>query len=150
MEVLIVYEGGHGRTRKVAELMAKAVEDAGSAATVAPVGEADAAAVADVDALLTGCWVQGRIPFGGKPTRKMADWIRSLPPLAGTPAAAFCTYRFFPLAYSDAVARTAESLQAMQAGLESRGADVVATKTIHPRRADEVAAPLVREVLAAA
>jgi len=147
MEMLIVYDGQHGHTRKAAEAMARAAVAAGAEAAVKPMDMAEPNDAVRADALVAGCWVKGHVPFGGAQTGRMIDWIERLPVLDGKPAASFCTYGLFPRLFADAVARTGETLNRLEAGLKEKGAEVVTTHAIHRRTPDDGAAAFVGSVL---
>jgi flavodoxin len=147
MDVLIVHDGQSGRTRKAAEAMARTAAASGAEATVKSVEVATPDDAAQADVLVAGCWVKGKVPFGDAQASRMASWIEGLPALDGKPAGAFCTYRGFPLLFADAVARTGETLNRLKAGLEAKGADVVATHTVDRDSPDRGVAEFVAEVL---
>ncbi|MDH3470794.1 MAG: hypothetical protein OEM94_05715 [Acidimicrobiia bacterium] len=147
MEMLIVYEGERGHTRKAAQAMARAAVAVGAEATVKPIEMAEPNDAVRADALVAGCWVKGNVPFGGAETGRMIDWIERLPAMDGKPAGAFCTYGLFPRLFADAVARTGETLNRIEAGLGAKGVEVVTTHAIHRRSPDDGAAAFVGSVL---
>ena len=114
MKVAIVYDSSTGKTMQAARDMAAIVRDAGHKCTVYPVKEADPAEVAAADAILIGSWTHGLVFFFQRATYATLDFIESLGPLNGKPAAVFCTY---------AVA-TGKMLPKMTERLSASGANV--------------------------
>ena len=147
MDLLIVYDGSRGHTVKAVEAMARAAATTGAKARAVHIDLTDPDEVGSAHALVAGCWVKGNVPFGGPQFGRMADWMERMPSMGGRPAGAFCTYGFFPMFFADAVAHTGEALALMRAGLEAKGANVVATRAIHRRSAEKGAADFVTSVL---
>lgn len=147
MDLLIVYDGADRSTRRTAELLAEAASAEEAAVIVKPVATATSDDVAGVGALIPGCGVKMRVPFGGEPTHEMAEWIRRLPTMEGRPVGVFCTYTFFPILFADAVTRTAETLNEMGSALEAKGANLLASQAFRRRSSPERATRLVHSVL---
>lgn len=147
MDLYIVFDTDGGGTRRAAESLAAAGSTEGAEVMLEPVATAAADDVANASALVVGCGVNMKVPFGGERPRQLASWINKLPPLEGKPAGVFCTYSSFPVLFSDAVARTAETLNQLSMALETRGARVVATHAFQRRSREKDSASLVRSVL---
>jgi flavodoxin len=147
MDLYIVYDRDGGGTRRAAESLAEAASTEGAEVMLMPVASAAADEVANAKALVVGCGVNMRVPFGGERPHQMASWVSKLPLLEGKPAGVFCSYSQFPILFSDAVARTAETLNELSMALETAGARVVATHAFQRRSREKSAAPLVRSVL---
>jgi len=147
MDLYIVYNSDGGGTERAAEALAEAGSTQGAEVVLTPVATAAADEVANASALVVGCGVNMKVPFGGERPRQLASWITKLPPLEGKPAGVFCTYSSFPVLFSDAVARTAETLNELSTALEATGARVVATHALQRRSRGKGAASLVHSVL---
>lgn len=147
MDILIVYDRADRATRRTAELLAGAASAKDADVMVKTVATATPEDVASAGALIPGCGVRVRFPFGGERTHEMAGWIGRLPPLEGKPVGVFCTYAFFPVLFADAVTRTAETLHEMGGALEARGATVVASQAFRRGADPERTVPLVQTVL---
>ena len=114
MNVAIVFDSATGTTRAAAEEMAKAVRTAGHVCTVLSVQDADPAIVSASDAICVGSWTQGLFVLFQHATKATMEFIDSLGPLDGKPAAVFCTYKL----------AVGGMLPKMAARLEGRGANV--------------------------
>jgi flavodoxin len=148
MVILVVYESPRGRARDTAEAVARAAASHGVATLISSIDEDVAKRVAkSADALIAGCWISGKVPFGGAPTQRMFDWIESLPPLEGKPVGVFCMYKFFPNTFADMATRTAEVESTLASSFEVIGGNVVASSSINLKSIDEGAALLVEMVL---
>jgi flavodoxin len=143
MEILVAYEGRRGRARQAADAVADAAASRGVAALIRAIDEVEPAHLTTTAAVIAGCWTVGKVPFGDRPTRRMARWVETLPPLDGKPVGLFCTYRFFPHTFADMTTRTAETLHDLSHRFELNGAKVVATRSINLRSIDSDAAKLV-------
>jgi flavodoxin len=148
MEILVAYDGEHGQIRQVADAVADAAAFRGVATILLTVGDIDSAHIDSADAVIAGCWTPGDVPFGGKPTRRMATWIDGLPPLNDKPVGVFCLFRFFPHTFADTTTRVAESLNQLSSRFEMKGANVAVTQSIHTKSIDEDATRLVDALLA--
>lgn len=147
MDLLVVFDGAVRGTRRVAETLGEAAAATGAEVRVASIATATPGDVARAGALLVGCSVKVRVPFGGNRPRPLAEWIRNVAGLEGKPAGAFCSYSFYPVLFADAVARTAETLHRLGEALREQGARVVGTHSFHRRSPAEGAAEFVRSVL---
>jgi flavodoxin len=147
MDLFIVYDSDGGGTRRIAESLAEAASAEAAEVMLKTVARATSDDVASAGALLVGCGMNVKVPFGGARTHQMARWVSQLQPLAGKPAGVFCAYSSFPVFFSDAVARTAETLNELSMRLEATGATVVATHAFSRRSPDEGAVGLVHSVL---
>jgi flavodoxin len=143
MEILVAYDGEHGQIRQVADAVADAAASRGVATILLSVGDIEPTHVDSADGVIAGCWTPGDVPFGGKPTRRMATWIDSLPPLNNKPVGVFCLFRFFPHTFADTTTRVAESLDQLSNRFEMKGANVAVTQSIHTKSIDEDATLLV-------
>ena len=90
---------------------------------VLPIDQVGIAELASADALVVGTWVEGLVVAAVRPARAMRRWLADLPPLAGRPAAVFCTYGVSPRAAGDEI----------RDALEQRGAVVVAQTSFAAR-----------------
>ena len=91
VRVLILYETRRGFTLTVARAIRDEIRSRGPSATTAPIGVVDAGTVAAADAFVVGSWTQGLIVAKVGPSDAALEGIAALPPLAGRPAAVFCT-----------------------------------------------------------
>ena len=114
---------------------------------LAALPDAGPAELAEADALIAGCWMPGKAPFGDEPMRRLISWIESLEPLNGKPIGVYCTYRFFPHTFADTATRTAETEHLLQAKFEDKGGKVYAKRAIHINSIEEDAAALIDAVL---
>jgi hypothetical protein len=137
MKVLVVYESRGGITKRVAEMLAKAIGAEGHEAVLRPLAQASPQEVEGADALLVGTWVEGYILFGVRPARAVRTWLARLPTLPGTPAGVFCTYAIHPRG----------TLAELRRGLETDGANVLAEHAFHRRRPEVGAEAFVRDFL---
>jgi flavodoxin len=147
MDVLVAYESDRGRARHAAEALAHAAASHGVPTLTLPIDEVEPTHLAGVDAIIAGCWMPGKVPFGDMPTRRLGRWIDQLPPCEGRPAAVFCTYRFLPHTFADTATRTAETLSELSTRFELRGARIATTRAIWTRFVDKGAAILVDDLL---
>lgn len=145
--VVVVCESQRGRASAVAEAARDAVRARGFEATVGVMEDVAPSTIAAADALIAGCWMPGKAPFGDEPMQRMMDWIESLDPLDGKPIGIFCTYRFFPHTFSDTATRTAETEHLLQARFEGKGGRIAAKRSIHVNSITEDTAALVESVL---
>ncbi len=126
--VLIAVESRGGHTRAKAEEIAAVLGRRGSRVTVTTLAQADLQQIAAADMLVVGTWVEGFVVAGVRPARATRRWLEKLPPLGGTPVAAFCTYGFNPKG----------ALEELSGTLEARGGRVVGTAAFGPRGGDRV------------
>ncbi|MCP3975057.1 MAG: hypothetical protein GY720_11260 [bacterium] len=147
MDLLVVYESELGRGRDAADAIAKAAAAHGVATLIRSIDEFEPFHLEPADALVAGCWTQGKVPFGDAPTRNLAAWIEELPDLGGMPVGVFCTYRFFPHTFADMATRTAETEAELANRFESKGGEVVARVSINTGSIEEGADKLVESVL---
>ncbi len=115
MRVAIAFDSATGRTKTAAEKMAEMVRAAGHECTIHSIQEADPAVVSTADAVCIGSWCQGLFVLGQHATKASMEFIDSLEPLGGKPAAVFCTYKL----------AVGSMLTKMAARLEGRGARVI-------------------------
>ncbi len=147
MNVLVACEDDRGRSRRAAEAVADAAARHGVPTLLRSIDRVEAAHLEQADAIIAGCWLPGKVPFGDPPTRRMAGWIEGLPPLEGTPVGVFCLYRFMPHTFADTATRTAETLFELSSRFEAKGAEVAATRAIWTRFMDKGAGILVDRLL---
>lgn len=145
--VVVVCESQRGRAGEVAEAARDAVRSLGFGATIGVIDDLAPATIASADALIAGCWMPGKAPFGDQPMRRMIEWIDTLEPLEDKPIGVYCTYRFFPHTFADTATRTAETEHLLQAKFEERGGRVVAKRAIHLNSIEEQTASLAGDVL---
>jgi flavodoxin len=147
MAVLVVYESKQDHTRAVADAIADAVADYDVPTLTRSVDEAKPTHVESASVLIAGCITPGDVPFGGKPTQRMAAWINDLDSLEGKPVAVFCAYKFFPHTFADTTTRVAETLSKLTARFELRGGMVAASQGINLKSIDKGAKGLVDQIL---
>ena len=145
--LLVVCESKRGRAEAAADAVSSSVAARGVVATVGTIDEISPSQVAAADALIVGCWVPGRTPFGDDPMRRMAGWVDTLDAIDGKPVGIFCTYRFFPHTFADVATRTAETENGLARCFERKGAEIAAIRSIHFKSIDEGAGQLVESVL---
>jgi flavodoxin len=145
--VIVVCESQRGRAGKVAAAARDAARTRGFGATIGVIDDLAPATIGAADALIAGCWMPGKAPFGDEPMRRLISWIESLEPLNGKPIGVYCTYRFFPHTFADTATRTAETEHLLQAKFEDKGGKVYAKRAIHINSIEEDAAALVDAVL---
>jgi flavodoxin len=143
----VVCESQRGHAFEVAEAARDAAKERGFGATVGVMEDIAPSTIAVADALIAGCWMPGKAPFGDEPMQRMVDWIESLEPLEGKPIGIFCTYRFFPHTFADMATRTAETERGLKVRFEHKGGNVAAKRSIHMNSIKEDAAALVEAVL---
>lgn len=114
--VLVCYESVGGTTARAAHAIGDHVSAQGYRVRVLPIDQVGPAELASADALVVGTWVEGLVVAGVHPAKAMRRWLAGLPPLAGRPAAVFCTYGIAPRTATDE----------LNEALERRGAVVVA------------------------
>ena len=147
MAVLVVYESKRDHTRPVADAIADAVAEYDIPTLIRSVDETKPTHVKAATVLVAGCITPGDIPFGGKPTQRMATWINDLDSLEGKPVAAYCAYRFFPHTFADTTTRVAETLSKLTAHFDLRGGTVTASQGINLKSVDKGAKDLVEQML---
>ena len=145
--VVVACESQRGRAAAVAEAARDAIRERGLEATVGVIDDLAPSTIASADALIAGCWMPGKAPFGDEPMQRMVSWIDSLEPLDEKPIGIFCTYRFFPHTFADTATRTAETEQLLKARFERKGGKVAVRKSIHVNTIEEDTAALVDAVL---
>jgi len=145
--VVVVCESQRGRAAAVAEAARDAARARGFGATIGVIDDLAPATIASAAALIAGCWMPGKAPFGDEPLQRMMGWIDSLEPLDGKPIGVYCTYRFFPHTFADTATRTAETEHLLQAKFEELGGKVAAKRAIHVNSIEEDTAALVDAVL---
>ncbi len=150
MDVLIVYEGRRGSTRRIAEALEQAVVQHGHVGRIAVLEDTTSQEVAAADALLVGCWSESDERFGGETTAHLIDWIETLPELDGKPIGVYCAYSALPRPFADVAGHAAETLAELHDHLGARGATVAATHAFHRFGLDPEAAAFVEAVLSAA
>jgi flavodoxin len=89
----IVYRSHAGTTRRFAEEIAEHLRGRGIAATAVSVGEADPAALANVDYLLLGCWTNGLFVVHQHPDEPWLAFVRDLPAITRPNVGLFTTYK---------------------------------------------------------
>jgi flavodoxin len=89
----IVYRSHTGTTRQLADEMAEHLRARGLTATAMSVGEADPAALANVDYLLLGCWTNGLFVIHQHPDEPWLAFARDLPPITRPRVGLFTTYK---------------------------------------------------------
>ena len=145
--LIVVCESKRGRAGAAADAAGGSAAARGVVASVGTIDEISPSQVAAADALIAGCWMPGKAPFGDDPMRRMAGWIDTLDPMDGKPVGVFCTYRFFPHTFADMATRTAETEHRLAGCFERKGAEIAAIRSIHFKSIDEGAANLVESVL---
>ena len=145
--VVVVCESQRGRAGTVAEAARDAARARGFGATIGVIDDLAPATIASADALIAGCWMPGKAPFGDEPMQRMIGWIDSLEPLNGKPIGVYCTYRFVPHTFADTATRTAETEHLLQAKFEDKGGRVFAKRAIHVNSIEDDTAALVDSVL---
>lgn len=145
--VVVVCESQRGRAGTVAEAARDAARARGFGATIGVINDLAPATITSADALIAGCWMPGKAPFGDEPMQRMIGWIDSLEPLDGKPIGVYCTYRFFPHTFADTATRTAETEHLLQAKFEEKGGKVASKRAIHVNSIEEDTAALVDAVL---
>lgn len=145
--VVVVCESQRGRAAAVTEAARDAIRERGYDATVGVIDDLASSTIASADALIAGCWMPGKAPFGDEPMQRMVRWIDSLEPLDGKPIGVFCTYRFFPHTFADTATRTAETEYLLQAKFEEKGGKVASKRAIHVNSIEEDTAALVDTVM---
>lgn len=123
MNVLVLYQSKSGHTREAAEAIAQATQNLNHETIVKAVSQVRASDIENADVLFVGTWVQGFILFGVKPAGASL-WVPALPSLKGKSVGVFCTYAFSPR----------DSLRALGAMLEARGATILGQHAFHRRR----------------
>lgn len=147
MDLLVIYESELGRVRDAVDAIANAAASHGVATLIRSIDEFEPEHLESADAVIAGCWTQGKVPFGDAPTRNLAAWIEDLPALDGMPVGVFCTYRFFPHTFADTATRTAETENELSKRFEARGGRIVARMSINAGSIDDGASQLVDSVL---
>jgi flavodoxin len=147
MAVLVVYESKQDHTREVADAIADAAADHDVATLIRSVDETKATHIELASVVIAGCTTPGDIPFGGKPTQRIAAWINDLDSLEGKPVGVYCAYKFFPHTFADTTTRVSETLHKLSAHFELRGGTVVAAQGINLKSMDKGAIDLVDEML---
>lgn len=145
--VVVVCESQRGRASSVTDAARKAIRKKGLQATVGVIDDIAASSITNADALIAGCWMPGKAPFGDEPMQRMATWIDTLEPLEGKPVGIFCTYRFFPHTFADTATRTAETEHLLAERFERSGGKVAAKRSIHVNSIEEDTVALVDAVL---
>lgn len=145
--VIVVCESQRGKAGTVAEAARDAARARGFGATIGVIEDLAPATITAADALIAGCWMPGKAPFGDEPLHRMLKWVDSLEPLEGKPIGVYCTYRFFPHTFADTATRTAETEHLLQAKLEEKGGKVFAKRSIHINSIEQDTAALVDAVL---
>ena len=78
MDLFIVYDSDGGGTRRIAESLAEAASAEAAEVTLKTVDRATSDDVASAGALLVGCGVNVKVPFGGARTHQMARLGQSI------------------------------------------------------------------------
>ena len=121
-KAVVVYRSHTGVTRSYAEEIAAHLRAKGVAVTVASVGEADFAALAEADYLLLGCWTSGLFVILQHPDEPWLAFVRDMPQMMRPKVALFTTYQ---LATGSQFARMRAALagktQAPELELKARG-----------------------------
>ena len=145
--VVVVCESERGRASSVTDAARDAIRERGFEATVGVIEDVAVSTIATADALIAGCWMPGKAPFGDEPMQRMSTWIDSLEPLEGKPVGVFCTYRFFPHTFADTATRTAETEHLLADRFESRGGTIAIKRSIHVNSIEADTVALVEAVL---
>jgi len=138
MNAVVLYESRTGYTKRAAEYIAGACQQAGvERVTLAPVGAPDLTELAAADVIFIGTWTDGLILFGHRPGGMKN--ILALPALDRMAVAVYCTYAVNPGTTLTQLAGTLERRQ---------GADIVGAQQF--KRADVATkvGPFVDDVLA--
>jgi menaquinone-dependent protoporphyrinogen IX oxidase len=138
MNVLVVYEDRDGITTRTAQAIAEASRAEGADATVRSIQQVSAAEVQGADLLFVGASLEGSRLSGGKLPAGVVAWVDALPPLAGKPAALFCTYPSKPK----------EAMAQLRSKLEGKGASMRAGRPFPRKDATTGADELVKRALA--
>ena len=92
-KAVVVYRSHSGVTRRYGEAIAAHLRERGVTTTVASVGEADLASLADADYLLLGCWTSGLFVVLQHPDEPWLAFVRDMPPTMRPKVALFTTYQ---------------------------------------------------------
>jgi len=92
-KAVVVYRSHTGVTRSYGEEIAAHLRGKGVAVTVASVGEADFAALAEADYLLLGCWTSGLFVVLQHPDEPWLAFVRDMPQTMRPKVALFTTYK---------------------------------------------------------
>ncbi|MBA2282836.1 MAG: hypothetical protein M3527_03485 [Actinomycetota bacterium] len=136
MRAVVIYESLTGNTRKVADLVAAGLTEAGHPTVACPVTMIDYAALHEAELVVVGGWTDGLFFVAQRPGR--LGRLKKIPAIAGKRALCYATYAL------DA-GRVLEKLIAV---VESKGAVVEGGMTIRRDRLEQGAADLVDRVLA--
>ncbi|MEN8040025.1 MAG: hypothetical protein ABFR95_00835 [Actinomycetota bacterium] len=147
MAVLVVYESKQDRTREVADAIADAAAEHSIASLIRTIDETTPEQVASSSGVIAGCTTAADVPFGGKPTQHIAQWINGLDSLEGKPVGVYCAYKFFPHTFADTTTRVSETLSKLGARFELRGGQVFATQGINLKSMEKGANELVDQLL---
>ncbi len=148
MAVLVVYGSKQDRTREVVDAIADAAADLGLPTLIRTTDETTPDQIASAAAIVAGCTTAADVPFGGKPTQHIAQWINGLDSLEGKPVGVYCAYKFFPHTFADTTTRVSETLNKLSARFELRGGRIVATKGINFKSVDKGAGELIGQLVA--
>ena len=143
----VIYQSHNPKALQGAEEIARAAQDRGMDATIAPIDAPDLNAIVSANVLVAGCSTKVNTPFGGETTSATRRWIDDIPDLNGKPCAVYCTFRFFPHTFADVTTRTSEVLERLERGLEMKGGKIVASRAFHHRKMAEGADALVAEIV---
>jgi flavodoxin len=146
MAVLVVYESKQDRTKEVANAIADAAADRDFPTLIRSVDETTSTHIDSASVVIAGCTTPGDVPFGGKPTQRIAAWINDLDSLEGKPVGVYCAYRFFPHTFADTTTRVSETLDKLGGRFEFRGGRVVASQGINLREMDKGASQLIDQL----
>ncbi|MGI9624116.1 MAG: flavodoxin family protein [Acidimicrobiales bacterium] len=136
MNVAVLFQSLRGGTERAAHSLAEGFADRGHEVGVYPVTRFNAQFVLNADLIVLGTWTDGLFGLGAKPGQMSK--LRSLPPLAHMPIAAFVTYEISPT----------KSLDKLVGWLRRQEANVVAEAGFSRRRLTEGMDDFVTESLA--
>ncbi len=131
MDMYVVCENRRGKVHQAAAALSEAAAAHGIATLVRSIDETVLDDLLASDVVVAGCKVHSDVSFGGEPTKRLSEWIRSLPELDGRSVGVFCTYTFFPHTFADTTVRISKVLAVMGGAFEAKGARVVATQGLH-------------------
>ena len=73
--VVVACESQKGRAGTVAEAARDAARAKGYGATIGVIDDLASSTIASADALIAGCWMPGKAPFGDEPMQRMISWM---------------------------------------------------------------------------
>ncbi|MBO59357.1 MAG: flavodoxin family protein [Actinomycetota bacterium] len=136
MNIVVIHQSRSGNTKKAAELLGGAVNSPENKVTVRSTENLDFKELANADLIFIGTWVDGLILFGHRPGD--IGKLNTIPPLWGKTVVAFMTHAVNP---GKAASKFANFL-------ESKGANVISSRSISKSKIESEIRPFAEEVLA--